>query len=127
MHESGEWYSGECVMPVEPSKGMSLAQSYGSVLTYLRRYSAAAVAGITQEDNDAQVQRQEKTKQQHYSDEAADMVAGFNRKMTDCKEFDDLKAVYKGAYTWAKDNSDGVSGKQIQKVYNDLKIIGGWA
>jgi hypothetical protein len=55
------------------------------------------------------------------------MVASFNRKMTDCKEFDDLKDVYKGAYTWAKDNSDGVSGKQIQKVYNDLKIIGGWA
>ena len=127
MHESGEWYSGECVMPVEPSKGMSLAQSYGSILTYLRRYSAAAVAGITQEDNDAAIHREQKTKQQEYSDQASDMVTEFNRKMADCSEFEALKDVYKDAYMWAKDNSDSVSGKQIQKTYNDLKTLSGWA
>jgi len=127
MHDSGEWLSSDYVMPVETPKGMSMAQAYGSVITYARRYALASIVGITQEDNDAQVQRVEKTKQQEYSDHANDMVTEFNRKMTACTDFEALKAVYTSAYTWAKDNSDGVSGKQIQKVYNDLKNLGGWA
>lgn len=57
MHSSGEWLSKEYSMKVEKAKGMTLAQGSGSVITYMRRYAAAAIAGITQEDTDAAAQR----------------------------------------------------------------------
>jgi len=53
MHTSGEWLSQELMMPVDASKNMSGAQQAGSVITYARRYSAAAILGITQVDDDA--------------------------------------------------------------------------
>lgn len=56
LHESGQWLSSSASMMVERSKGMSLAQSAGSVITYLRRYALAAMIGICQTDNDARVE-----------------------------------------------------------------------
>lgn len=126
MHDSGEWYSGECVMPVEPSKGMSLAQSYGSILTYLRRYSAAAVAGITQEDNDAQVQREEKKNTDQMTDKLDAMAGEFERKMNGCKDFEDLKNIFKCAYEWARENNATKQGQALTKSYNDYKTLAGW-
>ena len=49
MHSSGQWISSVASAPV----GKQDAQGVGSCLTYLRRYSLAAVAGIAQEDDDA--------------------------------------------------------------------------
>jgi len=49
MHTSGEWMSGISSAPVQKQD----AQGVGSALTYLRRYSLAAIAGIAQEDDDA--------------------------------------------------------------------------
>ena len=54
MHESSEWISGKMVMPVEPMSSNSFAQAFGSVVSYLRRYSLLAIAGITQVDDDGQ-------------------------------------------------------------------------
>lgn len=48
MHHSGEWMSGISSAPV----GKQDAQGVGSAITYLRRYSLAAIAGIAQEDDD---------------------------------------------------------------------------
>lgn len=48
-HASGEWMSGTCSAPVQKSD----PQGVGSALTYLRRYSLAAVCGLAQEDDDA--------------------------------------------------------------------------
>ena len=48
-HASGEWMSGTCSAPVSKQD----AQGVGSAITYLRRYSLAAFAGIAQEDDDA--------------------------------------------------------------------------
>lgn len=56
MHNSGEWVSSVFTMPLQASKNMSLAQSAGSVITYARRYSLAAILGITQTDNDAVIE-----------------------------------------------------------------------
>ncbi len=53
MHESGQWLSSTIEMSVERGKGMSLAQSVGSVITYARRYALAAIVGIAQTDDDA--------------------------------------------------------------------------
>jgi hypothetical protein len=49
MHESGEWVSEIASAPVTKQD----AQGVGSAITYLRRYSMAAFAGIAQEDDDA--------------------------------------------------------------------------
>jgi hypothetical protein len=48
MHESGEWIEGD--YPIEPVK--KDPQGYGGAVTYARRYSAMAFAGIAPEDDD---------------------------------------------------------------------------
>ena len=59
-HESGEWYSCETTSPVFPTTGKSgktelvSAQTVGSATTYCRRYAAAAILGIGQEDTDGE-------------------------------------------------------------------------
>lgn len=61
LHESGEWIETEAGAPVahrfEKVDGVATdkgpdAQMAGSAISYLRRYSLAAMAGITQEDDD---------------------------------------------------------------------------
>lgn len=49
MHKSGQWMSGDASAPATKLD----AQGVGSAITYLRRYSLAAVAGVAQEDDDA--------------------------------------------------------------------------
>ncbi|SEI98232.1 ERF superfamily protein [Azotobacter beijerinckii] len=49
MHRSGQWMSSVISAPVSKQD----AQGVGSAITYCRRYSLAAVAGIAQEDDDA--------------------------------------------------------------------------
>jgi hypothetical protein len=49
LHSSGEWLSNVSSAPV----GKQDAQGVGSATTYLRRYALAAIAGIAQEDDDA--------------------------------------------------------------------------
>ena len=57
-HESGEWFACETTSPVFPTTGKSgktelvSAQTIGSATTYCRRYAAAAILGIGQEDDD---------------------------------------------------------------------------
>lgn len=58
MHSSGEWIESELLMPVAGVKGGNHAQAAGAVITYARRYALAAILGITQTDNDAQVTAQ---------------------------------------------------------------------
>lgn len=48
LHESGEWIKSTAGAPI----GKADAQGVGSAVTYLRRYSLAAVCNIAQEDDD---------------------------------------------------------------------------
>lgn len=48
-HKSGEWMSEKCSAPAQKQD----PQGVGSAISYLRRYSLAAVCGIAQEDDDA--------------------------------------------------------------------------
>lgn len=50
MHKSGQWVSGQMIMPL----GKSDPQGYGSALTYARRYSLAAMVGVCPKDDDAE-------------------------------------------------------------------------
>ncbi len=55
MHSSGEWISSVVVMPIAEKKGITLVQVAGSMISYLRRYSLAAILGMyAGEDNDGQ-------------------------------------------------------------------------
>ena len=49
-HESGEWLSGVSGSPLQKQD----PQGIGSAITYLRRYSLAALTAIGQEDDDAE-------------------------------------------------------------------------
>lgn len=48
IHSSGEWIQDECWLPVTRPD----AQGFGSAITYARRYSLAAVAGIAADEDD---------------------------------------------------------------------------
>jgi len=49
MHKSGQWLEEKWTMPVVKAG----PQQYGSLITYFRRYSIAAIFGIPQTDKDA--------------------------------------------------------------------------
>jgi hypothetical protein len=68
MHSSGQWISSVISAPCSKQD----AQGVGSAITYCRRYALAAVAGIAQEDDDANsavghTPRQQQQQQQQQS------------------------------------------------------------
>lgn len=82
LHASGEWL--ECMVATVPMK--QDAQGIGSVLTYLRRYSLAAMCGVAQEDDDgnagsaapgSKTESKPKTQTRKADPEPADEPIGF--------------------------------------------------
>jgi hypothetical protein len=51
LHISGEWLETSISLPLEAEKGKSAAQAAGSIITYLRRYSLAAIIGAYSEED----------------------------------------------------------------------------
>ena len=61
MHESGEYLEESIFIPTEDKKGLSIAQSAGLVISYLRRYGWASVLGLyADEDTDGHNQAEKK-------------------------------------------------------------------
>ena len=54
IHESGEWLEDTATAPLQKND----PQGYGSAITYLRRYSLAAITGLYQDDDDGQAASQ---------------------------------------------------------------------
>ena len=53
IHSSGEYIGSTITLPLSESKGISQAQAAGAIITYLRRYSYAAILGMyADEDTD---------------------------------------------------------------------------
>ena len=52
-HTSGQWISSQFSIKIEVQRGMNLNQSCGTLLTYLRRYSAMSFNFLTAEAEDA--------------------------------------------------------------------------
>lgn len=84
VHESGEWMAGLAGAPLVPKKTKegyepADAQSVGSAISYLRRYSLAALMSITQEDDDGNAASSNGSgyvKQEHITEkQAADLQA----------------------------------------------------
>ena len=58
IHKNGESIEQSCVVPIDTD---TTGQQAGALLTYLRRYALASVAGVATEDDDAEFDRQIKT------------------------------------------------------------------
>jgi hypothetical protein len=58
IHKNGESIEESCVIPIDTD---TTGQQAGALLTYLRRYALASVAGVATEDDDAEFDRQVKT------------------------------------------------------------------
>lgn len=108
MHSSGQWMEAELTMPVQ---GKNIAQDSGSVITYMRRYAAAAVAGIAQVDTDAN--------QADKKDEKLDKPKARQQKEDDQDED-------KPWYNTVKEDVDGIKGamiggKKASAIVTDLR------
>jgi hypothetical protein len=84
-HKSGQWIKDTASAPASKLD----AQGVGSAVTYLRRYSLAAFAGIAQEDDDGNAASQRKPA----SPSASDMEKA-NNMLRACQSMADLKTAY---------------------------------
>ncbi len=89
MHSSGQWIAEE--VDAKPAKDD--AQAIGSCITYLRRYSLAAFAGVCQTDDDGNAATGKDAKKEDNKEETmtADELV---EKMTTSKTIFELKARY---------------------------------
>lgn len=117
MHSSGEWMSGISSSPVNKQD----AQGIGSALTYLRRYSLAAIAGIAQEDDDGngavgggrQQQAQQRQAEPQQQAPAKMDEAALGKAIEACKAAPD-KATLTKYYQMAQQR--GATAEQLAKI-----------
>lgn len=86
-HKSGQWIMDTASAPASKLD----PQGVGSAVTYLRRYSLAAFAGIAQEDDDGNAASQQKAK---VNTPSKDAIAQATAELRSCKTLDDLKAAF---------------------------------
>lgn len=142
MHESGEFFISEIKIvgykAVRTSKNgkeytvdtRSDPQAFGSMLTYYRRYSLAAICGLSQVDDDANLTTQgpkETTKQPNNNssnptkekqaaskkkDDSAEKRAGYvNEAMSRLKEIPDIESL-KQAEIWINGKKEFTEGEK---------------
>jgi len=109
MHNSGEWIEDTMHMVVTASRGMSEAQAAGSVITYMRRYSLAAVLGITQTDDDAAVKEPEAT------------VLATEKQVATIRDFIAADKMSPRRATWIGNNMDRMTKAQAQTIIDESK------
>jgi len=85
IHKTGEYISSRLNMPLGAKKD---AQAVGSAITYARRYSLAAMAGIAQEDDDGKEATKSSSKEPAHLPKVA--KAAINKA---CKELDQYFAI----------------------------------
>lgn len=88
IHKSGEWMKSVIAVPVTKAD----AQGVGSAITYARRYSLAAVLGISQEDDDGNeaVSKPKQRKATPATEEKADETRDVAREISECKSVGEL-------------------------------------
>jgi hypothetical protein len=90
VHESGDQISAGCVsVPVSKHD----AQGYGSALTYARRYSLAAAAGVGAEDDDGNAAAKAAPKKEQPKP-AIDRTTPLAQKLLECGTASALQAVW---------------------------------
>jgi hypothetical protein len=121
MHTSGQWIKETLYLPVDASNKMSAAQSGGSVLTYARRYSAAAILGITQVDDDAAMDQG--SRQPKKPAEKAAPKGASNKQFADINEFVKAGKVAAEQLTWIQTapNWENLTHSQATKILASLR------
>lgn len=90
IHKSGQWISGEAVVPIAKQD----AQGYGATLTYARRYGLAALLGITQDDDDGE---------RACANKAESEARDWEEKIAASKDMESLRQTFESAF---RDNAD---------------------
>lgn len=86
LHESGEYIQTESSIPLIEMKGTNAAQSFGAIVSYIRRYSLQAILNMASEDNDASSNGKDKPKsgtsfkKKAVASESKSSGSGFRRK-----------------------------------------------
>jgi hypothetical protein len=78
-HESGEWIESTLMLKIPPARGANESQAVGSGITYARRYSLAAIFGISQEDDDGNYKKAKATVAAPMAEPAAPLVQADSR------------------------------------------------
>jgi hypothetical protein len=97
LHESGEWIedTAVCSMPKQD------AQGFGSSMTYLRRYSLAAICGLYQADDDG---------------ESAKFDAEPHiKQLKSCKDMEELKNAWMEIYKVAQVDKQALRNLEAEK------------
>jgi hypothetical protein len=113
-HSSGEWVRGEHELVV----GAVGAQAGGSGITYLRRYSLAAMTGVApnddiDDDGERATERHQQMRDEGKTTLPAARIAELNKQMGECKDADAL------AKLWLSLNPE--EQKVCQKLKDALK------
>lgn len=100
-HSSGEWVANIASAPVSKQD----AQGVGSALTYLRRYSLAAFAGVAQEDDDGEsaIGRNKKTQKMSGND-----LAETQRKINEAQTMESLSKAFDSAVDAAGSDDEAI-------------------
>lgn len=107
LHESGEWIedTAVCSMPKQD------AQGFGSSMTYLRRYSLAAICGLYQADDDG---------------ESAKFDAEpYIKQLKSCKDMEELKNVWMEIYKVAQVDKQALRNLEAEKDKRKKQLEGG--
>lgn len=111
LHKSGQWMSGTISAPISKLD----AQNVGSATTYCRRYSLAAVAGIAQEDDDANAAVGHAPRQQRQPEPARTDWVELIANIAQAKTLDTLKGHFSVAYRAAGDDVDMIARLEAAK------------
>ena len=113
-HTSGQWISSQFAIKIENQKGMSYNQSCGTLLTYMRRYSAMSFAFLTAvgEDSDGIGKKEKASKEEKSNGEKKDLKikSPIQEKTLELlteaavKGVDDLTSAYNGLTSHQQDN-----------------------
>ena len=126
MHKGGQWLSGTISAPVSKQD----AQGVGSATTYCRRYSLAAVAGLAQEDDDANAAVGHGAKQQAKSADKPAPVTSSDREAVNnnirnllhragCKDSQQAGDMVAELTTFKGKDGNMVAGKRDYKALSD--------
>ncbi|HEY5234559.1 MAG TPA: ERF family protein [Rhabdochlamydiaceae bacterium] len=127
MHKSGQWMSSIAGTPVVKQD----AQAIGAAISYLRRYSLAAVCGIAQEDDDGNSASGKpfqvmSTKAEAVANTASAISSGtvdaiFRLIESEVLKPDALKSMFKKAGVDAVDKFTEEQGQKILGMYKNEK------
>jgi len=112
-HTSGQWISSQFSIKIEVQRGMNLNQSCGTLLTYLRRYSAMSFNFLTAEAEDVDgISNEEKSSRDQKAKDDANKEVEAARTPKEVKNHTSLKDRLKEAAK--KENGE------MNDLYNSL-------